>query len=76
MRSVLSIPISLLILLSSFTQVALAQDFFVFPRQGKATNRCKGTRWSARSGPGSRRALTPCRPLRPRRRRRRPQGRS
>ena len=36
MRSLLSIPIFLLILLSSFTQVALAQDFFVFPRQGQS----------------------------------------
>ena len=36
MRSILSIPIFLFILFSSFTQVALAQDFFVFPRQGQS----------------------------------------
>jgi hypothetical protein len=36
MRSILSIPIFLFILFFSFTQVALAQDFFVFPRQGQS----------------------------------------
>lgn len=36
MRSVWSIPIFLFILFFSFTQVALAQDFFVFPRQGQS----------------------------------------